>query len=777
VHAAIQVKGEEGELPPYVPRDLDADLRAAVTASADSGGFVLLVGGSSVGKTRALCEAVREDLAEWWLLHPADTAVLEAFAAQPTARTVVWLDELQRYLDHPGGLPVGVLRTLLTAGVVVVATLWPDEYNTRTVPRIPGQPDPCANDRELLGLARMVSVPEVLSRDERRRAETLATDLRIRTALDTPDAGFAQVMAAGPALVNHWENAPANQCYGKAVITAALDARRVGATAHVTREFLNAAAPAYLTPAQRATAPVDWLDHAMAYATTPLHGAASTLAPVPAGMGRIGGYAVADYLYQHARGVRRAEQLPDSAWQALLDHHDPKDAFHLGEHAQRRGQHHYAEALYRFATDGGDEIIGAVRLALSLADRGRTADSIGVLRAHPGDEIGLELEAGIDLLARQLLGQGDVEGAVAILRFGAEAGNKRSSEELGRLLAKQGQIEQAIAVLRPHADAGSDAGLLDALLAKQGQLDELRQRAEAGDEVAAVCLARQGQVEEAIVFLRQRADAGSRGAPRRLADLLAELGRVEEAIAVLGEHAAAGNGFVSERLVDLLVEEGRVEEAIDFLRPHADAGQWLDAVRLVGLLAKQGQVEELQQRADAGDSIARIALAHLLETQGRIEEAVALLRSHADAGDVTTADWLARMLAKHGRMQDAIGVLRPHADAGSDLAAGQLASLLAQQGNVQELRERADAGDPNAADRLAGLLTERGDVDELRQRANAGDQIAATRLARLLAERGDIDELKLEVAAGTPRAAELLRSLTNMAQEGPIVSRDSVGGR
>ncbi|WP_157437877.1 hypothetical protein [Actinoplanes subtropicus] len=614
VHAAIQIKGAEGELPPYVPRDLDADLRAAVTASADSGGFVLLVGGSSVGKTRALFEAVRDDLAEWWLLHPADTAALEAFAAQPTVRTVVWLDELQRYLDHPGGLPVGVLRTLLTAGVVVVATLWPDEYNTRTAPRIPGQPDPCANDRELLRLARMVSVPEVLSRDERRRAETLAADLRVRTALDTPDAGFAQVMAAGPALVNHWENAPANQCYGKAVITAALDARRVGATAPVTREFLDAAAPAYLTPAQRATAPADWLDHAMAYATTPLHGAASTLAPVPAGMGRIGGYTVADYLYQHARGVRRAEQLPDRAWQAMLDHHDPKDAFHLAEHAQRRGQHHYAEAFYRFATEGGDEI-GAVRLALSLADRGRAADSVGVLRAHAGDEVGLKLEVGIELLARQLLGKGEVEGAVAILRFGAEAGNKRSSEELGHLLAQQGQIEEAIEVLRPHADAGSDAGLLDALLAKQGHLDELRQRAEAGDEVAAVCLARQGQAEEAIVFLRQRADAGAWNAPLRLADLLAEQGRVEEAIAVLGEHAAAGNGYVAERLIDLLVEEGRVEEAIDFLRPRADAGGWIDAARLAGLLAKQGHVEELQQRADVGDSIARINLAHLLKTR------------------------------------------------------------------------------------------------------------------------------------------------------------------
>lgn len=57
----IQIPDASGELPPYVPRDLDANLRAALTAAAARGGFVLLMGGSLVGKTRALYEAVRAD--------------------------------------------------------------------------------------------------------------------------------------------------------------------------------------------------------------------------------------------------------------------------------------------------------------------------------------------------------------------------------------------------------------------------------------------------------------------------------------------------------------------------------------------------------------------------------------------------------------------------------------------------------------------------------------------------------------------------------------------
>ena len=63
VHEAISVPGVPDEAPPeYVPRDVDAaefGVRAKVAAAAQRGGFVLLVGGSSVGKTRCAAEAVQ----------------------------------------------------------------------------------------------------------------------------------------------------------------------------------------------------------------------------------------------------------------------------------------------------------------------------------------------------------------------------------------------------------------------------------------------------------------------------------------------------------------------------------------------------------------------------------------------------------------------------------------------------------------------------------------------------------------------------------------------
>ena len=114
VHAAISVAGVADEvLPEYVPRDADDDelgVQAKVVAAAKRGGFVLLVGGSSVGKTRCAFEAISALLPDWWLAHPAGPTEVDALAKAPTARTVVWLDELQRYLDGEHGLTGGMVR-------------------------------------------------------------------------------------------------------------------------------------------------------------------------------------------------------------------------------------------------------------------------------------------------------------------------------------------------------------------------------------------------------------------------------------------------------------------------------------------------------------------------------------------------------------------------------------------------------------------------------------------------------------------------------------------
>jgi hypothetical protein len=80
-----------------------------------------------------------------------------------------------------------------------------------------------------------------------------------------------------------WEQA--HDPYAKVIITAAVEAGASGAGIPVAAEFLACAVPGYLTPAQYATAPADWLKRALEYlkraleyVATPSHGAALTLA-------------------------------------------------------------------------------------------------------------------------------------------------------------------------------------------------------------------------------------------------------------------------------------------------------------------------------------------------------------------------------------------------------------------------------------------------------------------------------------------------------------------
>ena len=325
VHAAISVPGVPDEvLPKYVLRDVDdaeSGVRAKVAAAAERGGFVLLVGGSSVGKTRCAVEAVKASLPDWWLVHPAVPDQVAELAQGVPRRTVVWLDELQRYLDGEHGLDGGVVRALLNAShpVVIISTLWPDRYTAYAAVSAPGGADPHAREREVLDLATVIRINPEFSTGEQARARAAAAhDRRLRIALESPEYGLTQTLAAAPQLVARWEDARTASPYAWAVLTAALDVTRLGDRAPLSTDLLRAAAVDYCTSQQQAESPDDWFEQALVYATEKLHGAAAALSPAGAGMGRVAGYTVADYLIQHAIGERRYARLPASAWDAAL---------------------------------------------------------------------------------------------------------------------------------------------------------------------------------------------------------------------------------------------------------------------------------------------------------------------------------------------------------------------------------------------------------------------------------------------------------------------------
>ena len=732
VHAAISVPGISEEVPPeYVPRDADAaehGVRATVAAAAERGGFVLLVGGSSVGKTRSAVEAVKALLPEWWLVHPAGPTDVAALAVVPPARTVVWLDELQRYLDGEHGLTGGVMRALLGAPhpVVIIGTLWPDRYAAYTTVPAHGGDDPYSREREVLDLAAVIRISAKFSRAEQDRAHAAAArDLRLREALGADGYGLTQTLAAAPQLVARWEDACDADPYAWAVLTAALDVARLGGRAPLSPGLLRGAAPGYCTSAQQAEAPDNWFEQALAYATKKLHGAAAALTPAGTGMGQIAGYTVADYLIQHASRERRTARPPTSTWDALLTHlPDRADAVRLANSARDRLLYRYAIPLYRHAADAGDQDAVSWLLIL-LADRGDL------------DE----------------------------LRDRADAGDKDAARYLAGLLAEHEDLDE----LRDRADAGDASATLqlNSRLADRGDLDELRDRADAGDVTAGLQLAsahaRRGDLDAAEQILRTLADADEFDAALRLISLDGGHPQVVRAGQILRIRTDDGDWDAASDLTRK--PPHREGLTLDELRDRADSGDRHAVWDMANLLAEQGDLNGAEQvlRTRADKELAAEWLAHVLGAHGDVDRAEQIWRTRADAGDWYAGWQLANLLAKRGDLDE----LRARAEAGDENAAVELAGLLAERGNLDDAEQilctQADAGDGYGHWQLADLLAKRGDLGQLSARAEAGDENAAVKLADLLVERGNLDDaeqiLLASASAGRGDAERLVELL------------------
>ncbi|MFC5833637.1 HD-GYP domain-containing protein [Nonomuraea insulae] len=454
VHAAIDAPGATGDLPAYILRDTDTTprgVRDLLAKAADQGGMVLLVGESSVGKSRCAYEAIRAALPHWWLLHPADAGQVRQAAEQTTRRLVVWLDELQRYLGGSAGLSAATVRILLQSGVVLVATIWPERYTAYTAMPGPGQPDLYAAERQLLDLADVVHLQGSFSAAERERAEAVATsgDQRIALALRSGDYGLTQIIAAAPQLVGRWRGA---NPYAAAVLNAAIDATRLGVVSPLSPDLLRAAAPGYCDVRQRAAAPPDWFETALAYATGTLNGAAAALAPVAGSttMGQINGYQVADYLQQHAGQHRHLVEVPCTCWQALVDHlTDPGDQTRVGHAAQHRLLYQHARDLYRHAIRSGSGQATGL-LAMLLVGQGRTADAVALWRARADAGEG----AARTTLTSLLDEQNRAERELARRQADADTGDRAAAVRMAGLLVAQGRPQDVPALWRTQVDVG-----------------------------------------------------------------------------------------------------------------------------------------------------------------------------------------------------------------------------------------------------------------------------------------------------------------------------------
>ncbi|MEU6587496.1 helix-turn-helix transcriptional regulator [Nocardia sp. NPDC046763] len=372
VHAAIT--GSSGAqltaLPPYVPRPHDAEL-ADVVAGALAGvsGIAVLVGGSSAGKTRGLWEALAPLRAAggWRLWHPVFPTRSESLADldRVRARTVVWLNETQRYLwGEPGDRAATALQALLddpsTAPVLVVGTLWPEHHGSLSS-------DPATAAAKLLR-DHEIEVPHAFTGEALHAIHRAAAhDERLADAVEhAEDNQITQYLAGGPELVRRYRFSCSPTA--KAIIEVAMDAIQLGHPNDLSFALLRDAAPHYLLSVDRANLSDDWLEKALAETAQPSKGVRGPLTrinPLPTTVGQRRRhrsaatpagpqFRLADYLDHYGRRHRSRTIAPIGLWEALADHAPTAHLNRLGEAAHARGLYFDAAQLWKNATRHGD---------------------------------------------------------------------------------------------------------------------------------------------------------------------------------------------------------------------------------------------------------------------------------------------------------------------------------------------------------------------------------------------------------------------------------------
>jgi hypothetical protein len=117
-------------VPDRAPGSVARDISGVLTQALRQRRFVLLIGESTAGKSRAAYELVRAELPGHRLVQPSrrDSVLAAAEMAAATPRSVLWLDDLERFLGY-GGLTGSAVRDVLAgAERFIVATMRAEEY-------------------------------------------------------------------------------------------------------------------------------------------------------------------------------------------------------------------------------------------------------------------------------------------------------------------------------------------------------------------------------------------------------------------------------------------------------------------------------------------------------------------------------------------------------------------------------------------------------------------------------------------------------------------------
>jgi len=369
--SALAQRDHAGHEPPYVHREVDTALREALNTKE----FVLVTGASKAGKSRTAFEAARAMRPEPTLLVPASPAALpkvlglDDLPVNRSRPSVLWLDDLDRYVEDPG-----MSRTLFDglgkyeSHVVVLATItWSAYERLRS-----GEGEIGRSAREVLDVFETeISLPSELSPAEREEAQRLYPSQHFV-------AGIGEHFAAAHELLTRFKAALETYRHGFAVVVAALDWRRAGLSRPITEADLRELYALCLErfyPLLKAD-DMDYQD-GVTWACEPLESRAALLMPTTDE--GVEGFRIFDYVRDWSDSAgsdvdRRLRDVPEPTWRFVISRAVPAEAETVGVAAYTRGDLDAAENAWTKVVDSGDPELAPI-----------AAYNLGVLFAEQGD--------------------------------------------------------------------------------------------------------------------------------------------------------------------------------------------------------------------------------------------------------------------------------------------------------------------------------------------------------------------------------------------------------
>ncbi|MEU1009636.1 hypothetical protein [Streptomyces sp. NPDC005890] len=552
-------------LPPYVTRDADEALLAALASAAADGGLVVVLGEPFAGKSRTALAILAAALPTARVYAPdagADLRGLPDLLRGAAAHRVLWLDDLDSHLGD-GGLEPRLLARLAGLGTVVLATLREDAYEEyRQTPR-----------GRVLDLAQIVELPREWTDAERARAAA-SKDPRLTEAAGLAGAeGLAAHLAVEPRLWADFRRAGRKHPRGQALVRAAIDLARCGLRGPLPQDLLVEVAESY-GPSD-GTEPVE---EALEWAARERYGVLPLLR-------RVGprAWAAAGPLVGAARYDEDYPPVDGALWQRALD-------------VARTGEGHDAELVTTLAGVAFERAVNAgdrkamYRLGLLEESQGHRQEAESwFLRAA---EAGVPEAAGH--VGRLLAERGEGRDAEPFLEQAAEAGDGRAATLLGRLLRDRAAkwLEAGAAQEDPEA-----AHLLADLLMTSSGADRLWDlyhtasaagRTEVARSIGMWLLVWNHRIA-GQAWLRRAADAGDEEAAHML-EYADRPWPLEEALS----YFAPSDLYPLDRAHygAVLEAAGRTDEACDHYREGYERGDSYAAYRLAALLEKQGSQDE-----------------------------------------------------------------------------------------------------------------------------------------------------------------------------------------